>query len=105
MSEPSVRETAARAYTEHLIGWAMADNEWEAARSSTEVAAMGAALAAVAAHDGLADVLGRHQPMRAGDDAGRRWVECSGCDETTTDLDRFTAHLADVVRAWLRGES
>lgn len=79
MTDQSVREAAARAYTEHLIGWAMTDDEWEAARSSTEVAAIGAALAAVADHDGLADAF---------------WQ--------TIDLSREDCErLADVVRAWL----
>jgi hypothetical protein len=82
--ELSVRETAARALGERFavpIEWADVD----------------AVLAAVADHDGLAVVLAQHRECVCG---------CGTCDRCPPmEAHTYAAHLADVVRAWLRDPS
>lgn len=108
----SVRETAARA----LFAWNTGRTPYFVITSEfgREVDAddpyqpiTDAVLAAVADHDGLADVLvkhGRYHTAVVGDDL---W--CATCDRIIGHADHredhHAAHLADVVRAWLRGES
>lgn len=117
MTDLTVRETAARAIyeTEPLPGLRTWDalvaesDEWPDGLARVETKRRheqaDAALAAVAAHDGLAEVLRRHRPIAAGDNVHESWVECSGCDETAADIERFiAAHLVDVVRAWIKGQ-
>lgn len=97
MSELSVREMAA---------WAVRETVRLNERA-TWLDTADAVLAAVAAHDGLAEVLrehGRDHTAVVGDDL---W--CATCDRIIGHADHredhHAAHLADVVRAWLRGES
>jgi histidine triad (HIT) family protein len=59
-----------------------------------------AALAAVADHDGLAPLLRAHTYHEWAQDC-----RCRIAGDDAMDGDDWAAHLADVVRAWLRGES
>lgn len=63
-----------------------------------------AALTALADHPGLVEVLGKHV-LSGGWREGRYWkYACSWCP-WRSDQDEWAAHLADVIRAWLRGAS
>lgn len=115
MSELSVRETAARAIWEHdhrrptpafPTGDPYVDDPYYCRGEDV--------LAAVADHDGLAGVLAAHvQHEEQAIVDGHVW--CASCDTQIGDWTRergiealdamWTAHLVDVVRAWLRGES
>lgn len=104
----SVRETAARA----LFAWNTGRTPYFVITSEfgREVDAddpyqpiTDAVLAAVADHDGLADVLRTHHhdyDSDCGRDFGCSCGAIDDYDESDTD---HAAHLADVVRAWLRG--
>lgn len=106
----SVRETAARA----LFAWNTGRTPYFVITSEfgREVDAddpyqpiTDAVLAAVADHDGLADVLRGHQE-RVTTMKGRRPILLCECGhELHFSAEAEAAHLADVVRAWLRGES
>ena len=124
MSEPSVRETAARAAFEmnpprHRHDGS--DATWHEATVSpwaghwvreVEMARRqgDAVLAAVADHDGLADVLRGHR-VRLVSCGGKIAGAACSCDWQTDHgwspegaQRRADAHLADVIRAWLRGD-
>lgn len=122
MSEPSVRETAARALAESgAIGCgccAWADDADLDAENPRAMTLAKTALAAVADHDGLADMLRGHAtrqervvyngPDPCGDNPWR--ITCL-CGEAWTGIwlaplvRSWVAHLADVVRAWLRDQT
>jgi microsomal dipeptidase-like Zn-dependent dipeptidase len=101
MSDLSVRETAARAAQKILPGAP------GIARNVSD-----AVLAAVADHDGLAGVLRGHRIVLRLYLGGYRreftcacaasWIADGWSQETQPDL---AAHLADVVRAWLKGDA
>lgn len=98
MSELSVRETAAWAVRE-----AIRLNE-----RATWLDTADAALAAAADHDGLAGVLAGAlmQPTRAPlNQHDPETGDCVSCPWPVHALPApdIAAHLADVVRAWLRG--
>lgn len=110
MSELSVRETAARALaqlgldedwpTNEALGGnptGTRDDEFRASMLDDA----DAVLAAVADHDGLADVLMAHRLVIDSDGAESCYAE----DWNETDGARYETHLADVVRAWLRDPS
>lgn len=105
MSGLSVRETAARA----LFAWNTGRTPYFVITSEfgREVDAddpyqpiTDAVLAAVAAHDGLAPLLRAHTYHEWAQDC-----RCRIAGDDAMDGDDWAAHLADVVRAWLRGES
>lgn len=94
-TDMSVRETVARALFDTTTY-----NRWAAHDQETVGRAADAVLAAVAAHDGLAPLLRAH--------TYHNWVQdcrCRIAGDDAMDGDDWAAHLADVVRAWLRGES
>lgn len=108
MSELSVRETAARALaqlgpdedwpTNEALGGnptGTRDDEFRASMLDDA----DAVLAAVADHDGLADVLQGHRSCPCGCD------RCQCGSSIGAESTPFAAHLADVVRAWLRDPS
>lgn len=113
MSELSVRETAARALaqlgpdedwpTNEALGGnptGTRDDEYRAAMLDDA----DRVLAAVAAHDGLADALRAVLTADGVDDVGgiHHWrCEHPKVYGPCTCFDELLAHLADVVRAWM----
>lgn len=106
MSELSVRETAARAAGAVLWNVSNYPERTQAAMLGQDTGPLrdkvtDAVLAAVADHDGLADVLMAHRLVIDSDGAESCYAE----DWNETDGARYETHLADVVRAWLRDPS
>lgn len=97
MTDLSPRETAARALhglrCEHDLAGQECTHE-PTAWYTGEMLEADAVLAAVAAHDGLAEVLRAHQE-RVTTVRDRRPVLLCECGQAEAD------HLADVVRAWM----
>lgn len=108
MSELSVRETAARAAGAVLWNVSNYPERAQAAMLGQDTGPLrdkvaDAVLAAVADHDGLADVLRTHH-HNYDSDCGRDFgCSCGAIDDYDESDTDHAAHLADVVRAWLRG--
>lgn len=108
-----MRETAARAIyeTEPLPGvptWDMLaseSDEWPLSLARVETkrrhSQADAVLAAVADHDGLAEVLRGHQERETTMKGRRPILLCECGHELHFSAEAEAAHLADVVRAWM----
>lgn len=118
MTDLSPRETAARALwiaeQESDRNRAAAARYWDQADLSDAVIPRptyrhqaASALAAVAAHDGLADALRGHSPVLSTHPT-THIVCCDDCEWVAPDANslwpEFADHLADVVRAWMTGD-
>jgi len=97
-------EVAYRAHLEARKGAPLAPGEFEATRSRVETKWMAAALEAIGYAPGLEEALDKHERCGWHERPDGTWVMSCGMGLPPTGATLRSAHLADVVRAWLRGD-